>query len=388
MRVLIVHNFYDSRFPSGENNVVQSEYELLSRSGHEVAIFAAKSEDFLNLTRYRRFLVVINLIFGFPRNSNFNDTLNLFQPDLVHMHNLFPYIGWEIIDRCRANDIRIVQTLHNYRLNCIGGNNFRNGRICTLCSTKNFGRAGIIHKCYRNSRIQSLIMTVAMIRYRSRLQFIEAFIVMSPFMKNWLAKLQVPVNKIVTKMTAFSMSELPNEIRVSERSSILFVGRFSEDKGIELLIRSFLNSALIDMNWDLILIGDGPQFSELASKYSQNTSIKFLGSMSIEQVLAHMQTTDVLCIPSVWFEGSPGVFSQAVFVGCPVMLSNLGSLGSIPDQDWLFKVSPTFEGWTDALSSLPSWLAKVDRSQIVEWSLKNTSEQNTLLTLNSIYRES
>ena len=276
MRILIVHNFYDSRFPSGENNVVQSEYDLLSRSGHEVALFAAKSEDFLNLTILRRFLVSINLIFGFPQNSKFKDTLNLFRPDLVHMHNLFPYIGWEIIDQCKSNDIRIVQTLHNYRLNCIGGNNFRNGKICTLCSTKNFGRAGVLHKCYRNSRVQSLIMTAAMIKYRSRLQFIEVFIVMSPFMKNWLAKLQVPVKSIVTKMTAFSMSELPNKITASDRKSVLFVGRFSEEKGTELLIQGFLNSALIDMNWDLILIGDGPQYSELVSRLQLTSHLKNL----------------------------------------------------------------------------------------------------------------
>ena len=45
MKVLLVHNFYGSSAPSGENTVFHAEAELLLRNGHEVIEFTRQSDD-------------------------------------------------------------------------------------------------------------------------------------------------------------------------------------------------------------------------------------------------------------------------------------------------------------------------------------------------------
>ena len=42
MRILLVHNFYGSAAPSGENQVFEAEKTLLQSRGHEVAEFTRR----------------------------------------------------------------------------------------------------------------------------------------------------------------------------------------------------------------------------------------------------------------------------------------------------------------------------------------------------------
>ena len=44
LRIAVMHSVYSSRQPSGENVVVEQEARALSRAGHEVAVFASRTE--------------------------------------------------------------------------------------------------------------------------------------------------------------------------------------------------------------------------------------------------------------------------------------------------------------------------------------------------------
>ena len=46
IKVLLVHNFYGSEAPSGENQVVVHDINLLRADGHEVVLFS-RSSDFV-----------------------------------------------------------------------------------------------------------------------------------------------------------------------------------------------------------------------------------------------------------------------------------------------------------------------------------------------------
>jgi hypothetical protein len=45
VRIAMVHSFYSSSQPSGENTVVLNEVDALRRAGHEVALFAAHTDE-------------------------------------------------------------------------------------------------------------------------------------------------------------------------------------------------------------------------------------------------------------------------------------------------------------------------------------------------------
>src|SRR2546428_742947 len=53
IRVASVHSFYSSRVPSGENRAVESEVEALQRAGHDIRLFAARTDDFEGSPAYR-----------------------------------------------------------------------------------------------------------------------------------------------------------------------------------------------------------------------------------------------------------------------------------------------------------------------------------------------
>ena len=48
MKILLVHNFYGSSAPSGENTVYAAERELLRQHGHTVIEFTRHSDEIIN----------------------------------------------------------------------------------------------------------------------------------------------------------------------------------------------------------------------------------------------------------------------------------------------------------------------------------------------------
>ena len=45
MRILLVHNYYGSSAPSGENKVFEAEKAMLERHGHEVEVYTRHSDE-------------------------------------------------------------------------------------------------------------------------------------------------------------------------------------------------------------------------------------------------------------------------------------------------------------------------------------------------------
>jgi glycosyltransferase involved in cell wall biosynthesis len=149
IRIGLVHSFYSSRQPSGENNVVEAELRALRSAGHEVRLVAARTDD-LEGERTNQVRSALRVASGAGRSPR--EELEDFGPDVVHVHNLFPNFGRRWVD---AFDIPIVHTLHNYRPLCANGQLLRDGRICTLCPDGTRW-AGVRHGCYRDSRLATL----------------------------------------------------------------------------------------------------------------------------------------------------------------------------------------------------------------------------------------
>jgi hypothetical protein len=56
------------------------------------------------------------------------------------------------------SQVPVLQTLHNYRLFCAGAFFFRDGRVCEDCLGKFFPWPGVVHRCYRGSRMGSAVL--------------------------------------------------------------------------------------------------------------------------------------------------------------------------------------------------------------------------------------
>jgi len=104
-----------------------------------------------------------------------------------------------------------------------------------------------------------------------------------------------------------------------ERRVMIYVGRLDEQKGLTPLFYE-LPAAFRDLpNYDLLLLGDGPQrehLAKLARQLGIAERIHFLGwRTDVPQILA---AADVLLLPSRW-EGMPNVILEAMAAGKPVI---------------------------------------------------------------------
>ncbi|AFY96782.1 glycosyltransferase [Chamaesiphon minutus] len=155
------------------------------------------------------------------------------------------------------------------------------------------------------------------------------FIGVSEFIKQRLIAQGFPSEKVITHALGVDIEQFQSEpAKLSRQPIVLFVGRFSEKKGCEYLIRAMAEVQKVATEIELILIGDGelrPELEVLASKLL--CRYQFLGFQPQSVVKSWMDRSMLLVVPSVTAangdsEGLPTVVVEAQAMGLPVVASN------------------------------------------------------------------
>src|SRR5688572_22957294 len=165
MRVLVVHNRYSSRVPSGENLAVDDEVTWLRAAGVEVETFEASNDDVLGAGAVAKARQALESLWSLSAQRKFASVLDQFSPDLVHVHNLFPLLTARVPWRALRRRVPVVWTVHNRRLTCVIGTNFRDGRRCHDCRP-GWRIPGVRHACYGGSGVASALVTGSTTIYR------------------------------------------------------------------------------------------------------------------------------------------------------------------------------------------------------------------------------
>lgn len=317
MKILILHNKYQRH--GGEDVVVQAECDLLRRAGHDVRVELVLNATINNPRTKARAL--IKAPFDGARKQWFARLVADWTPDVVHIHNFFPLLTPAIHEAATQMGFPVVQTLHNYRLLCAGALFLRNERVCEKCLEGN-RLWGIVHRCYRNSLPGSLA-AVAMQNRAHRTNAwqnnVHRFIALSEFARRKFIKGGLPSARVAVKPN-FTVQQPPIK---TKRSGALFVGRLSPEKGLETLLRAWVQLPNVPLN----IIGDGPELERLKENAPQN--VLFLGHQSAEVVKKQMGQAQVLIQPSLWYEGFPMTIVEAFSQSLPVMASKIGSLAEL-----------------------------------------------------------
>ncbi|WP_250123801.1 glycosyltransferase [Chroococcidiopsis sp. CCMEE 29] len=153
----------------------------------------------------------------------------------------------------------------------------------------------------------------------------QMFIAVSEFIKKKLLEQDFPPEKIVVHYIGID-TELfrPNPVVVRE-PIVLFVGRLTEKKGCEYLIRAMKGVQAAMPEVELVVIGEGllrPSLERLAGEMLRR--YRFLGVQPPESVRAWMNRAKVFCVPSVTAESGDSegfgmVFAEAQAIGLPVV---------------------------------------------------------------------
>ena len=341
----------------GEDQVVEWEAKLLETEYRLVRFIRSNRE----LLRYSLLRQAQKTIWNRELCRELWLALQQHKPEIIHVHNTFPLFSpavfWTLGRWKRAqkrHKVRIVMTLHNFRLHCATATLMRpqkgkSAALCQRCFTRRpfllrFWPA-VRSRCFRSSLAMSLVMAVMLGLHnalRSWSRNVDCFIYINAAQKKLLTRVGFPKNKFVYKSN-FLPPERISESRpkTAERQPLrlLFAGRLSGEKGIEILLdclEPLENCPNMQRNIELRIAGDGPLQSKVQawiaahSRGSQpnlpngpKCKVRYLGRL--EKLDAQFAWAHFLLFPSIWYEGMPLILLESLCCGLPVIGFRLGA---------------------------------------------------------------
>jgi glycosyltransferase involved in cell wall biosynthesis len=307
MRIAVVHSFYSSAQPSGENAVVLDQVAALRSAGHDVHLLARETDEVGGGPLYPM-ASALTAATGFGPSPGAQ--LDGLQPDIVHLHNTFPNWGSGWTRRWLS---RLVTTVHNFRPICASATLFRDGHDCSDCLSRSVIPA-IRHRCYRDSAAATAPVALGTRPggpLRGILTRSAQVVVLNPYAQT-----------LYERVLGREVRLVPNFVPASRPGSIarprgwVFVGRLTEEKGIRLLLADWPTGERLDV------IGTGPLAGEVGHLVSDREDIQVLGPMSREDVLSGLSSYEGLVVPSLWREGLPTTILEAMAAGRPSLVSS------------------------------------------------------------------
>ena len=318
----LVHSFYRSSLPSGENSAVLQQFELLEEAGADVTLISVSTDELMQSALYP-----VRTAARVARHAGEDPTeaLEMVDPDIVHLHNTFPNISSRWL---RKRMWPLVGTIHNYRPVCSAGTLSRDGELCTDCVDTSTLSA-IRHRCYRDSVLASTTMAI-----RTRqgtagdpvLHYADQVLVPNDFMKETYAEIGFPNAKVLYQPS--TLSPISMRDTGTESGSWTFIGRLTPEKGLVKLLSSWPKSER------LVVLGDGPEMVNAQKiSTSRGLSIDFRGFVKQSDLALELANSRGLVIPSIWREGAPLVYGDAMALGTPVVALQGSSVSQLVLQD-------------------------------------------------------
>jgi glycosyltransferase involved in cell wall biosynthesis len=306
VRIALVHSFYSSSVPSGENQVVVAQREALESAGHDVELISWSTDIEAGSGVYpaRAAWWVLS---GTGRDPS--ERLERFSPDVVHVHNLFPNIGSRWL---RGGRWPLVVSIHNYRPVCANGLLYRDGAPCTECIDRS-PMAAVRHGCYRGSKVATVPVAF---RNRGGLArdalLASADVITLPSRRALDAYKRFLVPEERMRLLPYFVDDVYTAVLPSaEETSWLLASRLSPEKGVPELVKSWPKGHRLD------IAGAGPE-EDLIRK-SLSTETHLLGLKSAEWLANNLPRYNGLVFPGRSPEGIPTMALQALCAGVPVV---------------------------------------------------------------------
>jgi glycosyltransferase involved in cell wall biosynthesis len=270
-----------------------------------------------------------------PRNRRImRRVLEAFNPEQVNVH-VIQGLGYNALREIGRRNVPVTFFLHDLALACYRMGMFRNGRNC----------AGQCRGCKVSSRwkercLKSIRNLGFISPSRANLDILSRFFPV----KTWPHAAIMNVNKYPEPTVAREESPAPR---------LLYVGRMHANKGVRLLLEA-AERLSARHRFTLTLVGAGPEEAELREKYGSKDWCKFTGFISQPEISNLMRNSDVLCIPSIWAENSPGVVIHALGLGLPVVGSDNAGIPELVEHEKNGLLVPPGDlaAWTAALDGI------------------------------------
>ena len=250
----------------------------------------------------------------------------------AHLHNIHHYITPAIIEKLHQKGIKIIWTLHDYKIICPENSFVSNGKICEKCMDGSFYHCAI-NRCKKNSVLASSLASFEAYYYHKKgvYDLVDYYLCPSQFILNKFLQFGFDKGKMKLTNLCYDISLVDKFIATHKEASvngnkgkyILYVGRLEYIKGIRTLIEAVTNTPI-----QLKIVGNGNAAEALMAEAKTNSTanIEFLGFKNKAEVFELIMRAVFSVCPSEWYENYPFSISESFLFSKPVVGANIGGI--------------------------------------------------------------
>lgn len=310
MRILFINDF--GSHGGAENYIagVMSELE----PNHEVELLTLAGENSEINFEEKGVLSYVEKLFSPFKRRKIRGKIEEFDPDVIHVHNIHKGT-MPTLRALKDLEKPVIKTFHDYGYFCICPYAMHGDKLCE----------GAPERCWSDGEVGLKQYLFRKVLHGLRLKHLRVF-----------DQILVPSEDLKSVVENFASAQvIPNFVDTEEfhpaedvdREGILFVGRVTEEKGIEVLIE-----ALSETNLSGKVVGKGEveKYRELSKR--KNADLDFKGYVDETELVEMYRESEVTAVPSVWRESFNLVGLESLACGTPVVASDQGGM-----QDYVEK---------------------------------------------------
>lgn len=321
MKILLVHNDYGKY--SGEEAVVDKMAMMFDNLGHEVCQLR-RSTKVARENIYGKIRGFISGMYCPSGIQAMRDILRRENPDVVNVHNLYPFISPAALQECQKAGIPVVMTVHNFRLICPTGLFMRDNHPCELCLRQGNEWGCVKYNCehsvFKSVGYAARSTVARMMGYYK--EGVDKFACITDFQKHKLIEAGYEPNKLTV---------IPNSVDISKRNVnikgdyVAYSGRLSLEKGIDLIMEAARRNPHIPFK----LAGEARD-KRLLKSLPYNVSLTgYLSGEDLEDFYANAR---FFIMASRWYEGFPMTILEAARYGKAMIAPDHGGFSEIIGQ--------------------------------------------------------
>ena len=343
-RVLLVNKFYYPR--GGDCVVVLNTEAMLRENGMEAQVFAMEYPQNLPAHYQDRFASQVSFGGGLGNQlralqrmlgrddvrDRFQAVLDDFRPDVVHLHNIHSYLSPVVGELAHQRGIRVVWTLHDYKLLCPRYDCLLGSKPCEQCFAGS--KLGVItHRCMKGSMPASVVAWLEASKWNRRTleKNTDVFICPSRFMASKMVEGGFAADKVTVLNNFLDPVKLKQyqalDSKAAREDYYCFVGRLSPEKGMEDLLE-----VASRLPYRLKVAGSGTLEPAMRIKYADNANIEFLGMLDAPDVARLLAGARFSIVPSQWYENNPLSVVESLCAGTPVAGADIGGIPELLDN--------------------------------------------------------
>lgn len=318
MKVLLVHNDYGKY--SGEEAVVDKMATMLKNLGYEVAqlrMTTAGARESL-VGKVRGFVCGISCPSGVKA---MREAIIREKPDVVNVHNLYPFISPAALRECKKAGVPVVMTIHNFRLMCPTGLFMRDNAPCELCLQRGNEWGCVRYNC-ENSLLKSIGYAarnaVARIRHHYA-DCVDVFACITDFQRRKLIEAGFYPKNITVIPNSVDAPELRE---LTQGDYVAFSGRLSNEKGVDLIIETARRNPDISFK-----LAGAVRDKELVENLPGN--VELMGYLKGDDLNRFYSNARFFVMASRWYEGFPMTILEVARFGKPMIAPDHGGFSEI-----------------------------------------------------------